>query len=914
MRNGWTKFFRRHDSRFLLTAVRDAYGNTLVLQYDGPTLVRIQAQNGRFVVIERDANGRIRRIADEQGRAVGYLYDDSGLLRTVTDIGGNEWQYDYDVLGRLKLAVDPQGVSILEVQSDAIHRASVVRILGGQYRYRYEDARTTIQDEAGRAAYVLHNRFGIATSVTSTTGFASEVRLDSQNRVTTLLQDFEPRATFSYGANEQLETLTRSDEGGSVILSYVYDTLNRPTEIIGSDGSKTTLAFNEAGDLLRRQDGEYWEQFEYTEHGDLRAVANSRGSTTYAHNSDGQIETITSSRGSATFVYFPNGRLKLLTLLDGSTHEYGYDALGLRKSIKRSNDRDIAYWYDAAGNLIRSSGLDASGRDVGQTFEIDSYYRAKAVHHDDGHITKITYDSAGNPETISRFEDPAKPVLSYMYDARNRLIAVADGEKIIGSYAYDKREADLRDQLDHHTMRVAAIGLQHSATLGNIDSILYTRPYGSTFEFVNFDEATQSFELAADIAMVFPDLVRNNSIHRRELSELDTGSIEAQVNFDRPSNISFLPPEYATINCAQNCVFYGVEIRANGSYDPITVSTGSTVTLQAGSPEGTANEGCQLLICDWTIGGQNGGSGKTIYHTFSIPGTYHVVTNCECSPCDITGADDTFVDVVDPVCNVDFSITPASPKISTAPAMPSISASVTSRTPSNASISWTASVSHTAPSGCTGGPTFSANAQNASGTTYAPTFSGLFGGELTIKATCSAAGYQSKTTTKKLNVGGTQPSDTLIGNQIGTVGSPFDSADLRRIGCHESNLTQFTGTNGFPLYGGGGDTGIMQICFQRTSSDLWNWQANIERGRSILMEKRTNAKNCLDNEVNTEGATPYTNTMWRKEAIHRYNAGSACVGDAYQEWNSTVNAWVVVDRGGAGGYVNAVLAKGPTCT
>lgn len=192
-----------------------------------------------------------------------------------------------------------------------------------------------------------------------------------------------------------------------------------------------------------------------------------------------------------------------------------------------------------------------------------------------------------------------------------------------------------------------------------------------------------------------------------------------------------------------------------------------------------------------------------------------------------------------------------------------------------------------------------------------PSFSGLFGGALTVTATCSASGYQSASVTKTAQIKGTQPSDTLIAAQMGSLSSPFSSADLRRIGCVESNLTQFAAT-GLPLYGGGGDTGIMQICFQRTNQHLWNWRANIDAGRAILSTAQGSAQNHLDGEV-SQGATAYATQMWREESLHRYNAGTGA-GNEYREWSSTQLIWVVVDRGGVGGYVPAVLAKSATCT
>lgn len=105
----------------------------------------------------------------------------------------------------------------------------------------------------------------------------------------------------------------------------------------------------------------------------------------------------------------------------------------------------------------------------------------------------------------------------------------------------------------------------------------------------------------------------------------------------------------------------------------------------------------------------------------------------------------------------------------------------------------------------------------------------------------------------------------------------------------------------------------MQICFQRTNVDLWNWRTNIETGRSTLITSKNSAQNHLDNEVNKEGATPYTTQMWREEGIHRYNAGTGADNE-YREWNSGLDMWMIVDRGGIGGYVPSVLPKSATCT
>ncbi len=59
------------------------------------------------------------------------------------------------------------------------------------------------------------------------------------------------------------------------------------------------------------------------------------------------------------------------------------------------------------------------------------------------------------------------------------------------------------------------------------------------------------------------------------------------------------------------------------------------------------------------------------------------------------------------------------------------------------------------------------------GRSFGPYFGyGMYGGELTATAKCSAPGYGSNTIRKTVAVKGTQPADATIVAQIGTVNRP----------------------------------------------------------------------------------------------------------------------------------------------
>lgn len=321
------------------------------------------------------------------------------------------------------------------------------------------------------------------------------------------------------------------------------------------------------------------------------------------------------------------------------------------------------------------------------------------------------------------------------------------------------------------------------------------------------------------------------------------------------------------------------------------------------------------------------GTPATMSYAYWSPGHYTAWVGPECwTSCDGEygqGRYDQYsITVLEPPCSVDFSLKSSDDfKTFATPAMPEIAASVTNRYPRNASVVWSAKASHTAPSGCTGGPTFAASVGD-SGASFSPDISGYYGGDLTVSATCSASGYVSSSISKTAKITGTQPSDGAIVSELGTAGYPFHSADLRRISCQESyGMTQFV-SSGLPLFGGGGDVGLMQICNRRTNADLWDWTANIGHGRQILAFATSRARSHLDREVDVNGATPYNRQMYREESIHRYNAGPGLTNE-YREWvadpDSGEGRWVIVDRGGSGeaglgSYVPKVLGQSSTCT
>ena len=286
-----------------------------------------------------------------------------------------------------------------------------------------------------------------------------------------------------------------------------------------------------------------------------------------------------------------------------------------------------------------------------------------------------------------------------------------------------------------------------------------------------------------------------------------------------------------------------------------------------------------------------------------------------------TGKDVSFT--ITRTCSADTTPTieitlPDTLNIDTFPQMPNINATV-KVTPAGAPISWTAKITYKAPGAvCSGGPDFDSAEVTGAGTTFTPNFGSIYGGKLTItaKTTCGKGASTNITRT----IGGVSPSKADVQAALGSLAAPFDSGDLKRIACQESHQEQFKSNNS-PNLGGGGDAGIMQICYLRTAGDVWNWKTNVSTAHANLLGMSAFSRS-IPGKVRTQvvrgmgpfpKATDFTPEQLRLEAIKRYNAGlGADVG--YWEWDDAAGQWVANPQGGGDpDYVTNVLGKDPTC-
>ncbi len=869
LESGWIKEYARIEGLHRLTRVEDRFGNAVGLIYEQGRLARLQGANGRFVALERDEQGRVSAAVDDQGRRVSYRYDERGRLAESIDLGGLSWSYGYDEGDRLSRALDPEGRAGFQAVYDEQGRAMEVDAGGRLHRYRYEAGRTIVSDGNEAVCVYGQNAAGITVEISNSLGVTTRVELDDTGHARALYRNGELSAEISHDGRGRPSVLTRYDRGKPEQLLYRYDKQGRLTRVQGGRDSYgwgvrdlLSLSYDRSGNLVRRSDEGGATSYSYDDRGDLKSIASDAGfQAVFEHDGDGQIASVTDGQWRKTrFEYHPDGKLARTLFADGSQHSYGYDAQGMRtRREMRKGEEDLGS-VDYAPNALGSLVETAVRHPEGQR----SGHRL--VLDEQQKVVRIEY-SAGYAtdleyDAMGNLVEARseRGAVRFHYDGLNRLsqVETAKGERL--SHAYGRGEADVRLQLDDKTGVRASARASVGRTFGSGLEMLRDHSRRSYLGVVDLSGSALELRLASAYGTAPAGHAAAAAASRMRLLELGLASEAVKERFELPSNIFFHPPEYRAVNCCIDCDLHGI------------CPPCEPFLLQPLCPCGTA---------------------------------------CPCEPI---------------ILACFFSIDLKSPdnfRINTTPKMPAIDARATNIFPGAGStaIGWTAKIDYrSVGSSCSGGPNFNSPIIAGGGTSFSPIFPGFFGDKLTVGATCSAPGFLSSSRVKTETVKANNPGKAHIQSVIGNVGAPFDAGDLKRIACVESNQRQFN--NGLPFLGGGGDVGIMQICFQRQTQHFWNWKNNVSTGRGRLTGDSLNFANSVPRRVRNErvrgmgpfpAATNFTNAQKRREAIHAYNAGTNINADGFWQWNNTLRQWVATPQGGQPGYAASVLGASPSC-
>ena len=614
-RSGLSKYFQKLGEKYHLSLIQDKYGNKVQLYYVNEKLNYISGQNGHFLNLIRDNDGRVIQVTDDEHRSIYYQYDSIGRLAEALDLRGGKWKYQYQKNQPLITEIfDPDNNTAASFSYNESKKVVKSNIRSFQYSYQYTGNKTEVIDEAKNSTLFTQNEQGITTSVINAEGYSSRIKLNQYNQVEQLFHDEQLTTKFTYDSFGKISQVSQLiDNGTYVIRDYAPNT--QSCSNISSEELNGLL--NNSCRVTTRTINEAQHTYTYGEYGDVIKEVFGTNELVYVYNDDGLLTELMNNGNKAKFTYNTLGKFTSITFPDGNMHEYQYNKLGMRISTKRSDGVEIYYSYDRIGNLRGITTNNEKGLLWQQDIVVDQKNKVESVFVNGKPAMEIKYDDL-NLQSIQS----SGIVTKYSYDKTHRLTSVTNGKGNVEKYHYQQGEKDLRVQLDNRTGRVHLPEHKISHNMTRLYNALYTRNSGLPWQHIAWDETLGRLSLTE--SLITQSNSHNSSVKYRRLYDATSTNKLQQINFDKPSNSYFLPPEYEAINCEPggNCDVYSVSISG-----PSSVEQGESADFTANA--WTAN--C-LPTYDFSVDGTRiGSSGSGVFsHTFSTTGNHTIKIEAEC--------------------------------------------------------------------------------------------------------------------------------------------------------------------------------------------------------------------------------------------------------------------------------------------
>ena len=384
------------------------------------------------ISVSREENGYIVHLSDGQDEA--YLLDDEGNIISVFDdfdrLKKTRDGFEYKSIEGLSYLFNKEGRLLCMERKD---KAKVV------LSYDTKGRLLTISDALGSSLYFLYDEQGKLREVKDHTGRKIEYRYESGQLGTVyyggqraydyfydkelLVKIKNPRGVYVlenlYDGADRVK-IQRFADGG--IIRYQYDSEERKTFVTNQNENIEVHIHDEN---FRNIESEYAgesESFTYDERNLLTSYTDKKGNTT-------------------TYKYDKKGNLTSCIHPDGEVEGMEYDENG-NVSVYYKNKEEIErYTYDDKGRLCERKNALGEVTCIeykeGECKEGKETKESIIITLPDGSKSKVSYDERGN---ISSIEEESGNVLTYEYDALNRVRASIDGNKNRTEFSYNDKD------------------------------------------------------------------------------------------------------------------------------------------------------------------------------------------------------------------------------------------------------------------------------------------------------------------------------------------------------------------------------------------------------------------------------------------------------------------------------------------
>jgi RHS repeat-associated protein len=475
--------------RWKLLARQDLEGQGYELRYDadGQLLEIVQRREGRSLVLEHDAQGRLTAVhlrcrppgeEVQERRVLRYGYDEAGRLEWMQDAEGQVCRHEYDAAGRMAREVNIGGMEYL-FSYDASGRC--IESQGadgyGQVKLEFADhAQVTLMTDAlGNVTTYKWNAAGQVEQVIDPLGNTSSTVFDDKGRIAEEVSAKGRERRYGYDArgdrveevdgagsvtryayNDRHQLVSVTDPAGHIWRRH-HDDWNRVAAVENPLGEKLTYTYGDHGDLVAVDDAlgaRRW--FEWNAVGDLVSATDWRGEhTRYEYDVEGNLLAVVDPLGHRTEATLDRlGRVKEVRLPDGAARRFSWDAYdqpaeyvdelgattrwryqhcGLLTDVERPHGGRLRFdWSAIPGQLL------AVVNERGERYQLEYDGAGNLVSEQDfgGRRTRYGYNADGEVEQI---HDAAGHQTEVERDDRGLVTAVRHDDGSSVEYAYDAR-------------------------------------------------------------------------------------------------------------------------------------------------------------------------------------------------------------------------------------------------------------------------------------------------------------------------------------------------------------------------------------------------------------------------------------------------------------------------------------------
>ncbi|MEL6949822.1 MAG: DUF6531 domain-containing protein [Pseudomonadota bacterium] len=637
------RFVLSSDKTYTLREVESSNGGKISLSYRRGRLRSISNERGLVARIARNPTGQISGISGPRIGALSYEYDASGLLIGVSaqvEDDRRTWAFLYNSSRHLEQVIAPDGSTVADFEFDVQGRVTRSNVQGRLFEYSFSGSTTRVTNAIGQTA-----RFEVVSNgdwtITGFGGLSVTVQFGPTGKPIGLVAPDTELFSFEYDRAGRLSGVNKMF-GTQSSTSLVYTDDSRLTSIERDGTSLASFSYHDSGLLAQASDSRGTRSYQWGRQGGVTGIENRGGETVLRRNPRGLITSIESWSGqSVELSYSASGRAKSIVFSDGSRADYTYDSYGFREQSSYSNGVDVDFAYDSKANLKSVTFAESDIILKEDTYEIGENNELLSISSTSGPTMAFAYDGIGriaNIETGSR-------LLEVEYDVGSQVERIS----VDGVVTYQTSALAIgRDEVVANDKRTDHLEIAHYpgfGVYGDIDTLVYSRPVAALSGLLVFDDQSMRF-FVADFHKHPTEARIQSSLRRQGLEMNRDGEFMSAWYLDKPSNMLFVPPEYAAVNCYVCIGVVALHSLAVNGASSTTVNVGESVQIDSSAGvEGCYEGGFSFIdmVVSTGAGSQNynsaPGSLATSFITnnvsavYNSPGVYssRSTVNCSCN-------------------------------------------------------------------------------------------------------------------------------------------------------------------------------------------------------------------------------------------------------------------------------------------